>query len=212
MSQTLTYEAAERRAKILELRKAGVSVPAIARNLEIPTHKVAKEIREALAELGECAIKNADAIRTLELERLDEMLRAVWPAVRGGDVQSIGTALKISERRAKLTGLDAPSRTEVTGANGSSISITSDLDVTKLSDAELYQLGSLLEKTLPRLDAPGGTPEGNQEGRAAPELDEEARNVGEGSPRGTHLEQAAGDILLGEGEPTNGGSLDSRLG
>ena len=42
----------------------------------------------------------AGRVRRMEIDRLDEMLLAIWPAVKRGDYQAINTALRISERRA----------------------------------------------------------------------------------------------------------------
>ena len=47
-------------------------------------------------------------LRELEVQRLDAMLYAVWGNVLQGDVGAVNTALKISERRSRLLGLDAP--------------------------------------------------------------------------------------------------------
>ena len=47
-------------------------------------------------------------LRELEVQRLDAMLGAVWDNVLQGDAGAVSTALKISERRSRLLGLDAP--------------------------------------------------------------------------------------------------------
>jgi hypothetical protein len=48
----------------------------------------------------------------VELERMDAMIVALWPKVEKGDVQSVQAALGVMTRRAKLLGLDAPSKQE----------------------------------------------------------------------------------------------------
>ena len=47
-------------------------------------------------------------LRELEVQRLDAMLYAVWDDVLHGDANAVHTALRISERRSRLLGLDAP--------------------------------------------------------------------------------------------------------
>jgi hypothetical protein len=44
----------------------------------------------------------------MELERLDEMLLALWPSARRGAHGAIGLVLAIQDRRARYLGLDAP--------------------------------------------------------------------------------------------------------
>jgi len=58
----------------------------------------------------------ADLMRTQEGIRLDRLQRANWPAALGGDTQAGRLVLKIMERRARLFGLDAPAKVEVSGA------------------------------------------------------------------------------------------------
>jgi hypothetical protein len=62
--------------------------------------------KNALEERGEC------------VSRLDRMLTAVWEKVRQGNERSIDTALRIEERRAKLQGLDAVSKSALDLTSG----------------------------------------------------------------------------------------------
>ena len=56
--------------------------------------------------------EGTEAVRQLEIQRLDQMLFPIWQQVISGDVQAITTALRIQERRANLLGLDAPKQIE----------------------------------------------------------------------------------------------------
>jgi len=69
------------------------------------------------------SVKDADVIIAMEVERLDAMLMAVWAKAKKGDVAAVDRVLKIQERRAKLLGLDAPTKTasELSG----NVSVTS---------------------------------------------------------------------------------------
>ena len=54
----------------------------------------------------------------MELERLDAMTAGLWPGIQEGSAANVSAGVRISERRAKLLGLDAPtaSKTEVAGS------------------------------------------------------------------------------------------------
>jgi hypothetical protein len=65
----------------------------------------------------------AEDVRELETQRLDAMLFALRTKIKQGDVRAIDTAIRIADRRAKLLGLDAPTRNELCGHNGGPIAI-----------------------------------------------------------------------------------------
>lgn len=111
LSRRQEVEIRERDAQVLELRKAGASFAAIARAMEWEAASTAKRAfdRAMLATIQETAAE----VRKLELERLDVLLKSVWPAAMRGNVQAIDRCLHIADRRAKLLGLDMPVRTEI---------------------------------------------------------------------------------------------------
>ena len=47
-------------------------------------------------------------LRMLELERLDLMAQGMWDRAAAGEKEAVQTVLSIMQRRAKMTGLDAP--------------------------------------------------------------------------------------------------------
>ena len=49
----------------------------------------------------------------MESERLDALLAALWPAAMAGNCRAVDRCLSVMHRRAKLLGLDAPSRRAV---------------------------------------------------------------------------------------------------
>jgi len=63
----------------------------------------------------------ADEVRTLEVERLDSLLNGLWQRRHVPEITD--RILRIMERRAKLLGLDAPTRTELTGKDGGAIEV-----------------------------------------------------------------------------------------
>lgn len=94
----------ERQAEALRLRKRGVTFEEIAHQVGYATPSGAYEaVKSAMAKTLR---EPADELRQLELARLDSMLEAIIEKVLSGDLDAIGTALRISERRSRLLGLD----------------------------------------------------------------------------------------------------------
>ena len=59
----------------------------------------------------------ADAERLMEA-RFDRALNAIWNKVMDGDIPAINAMLKIEDQRAKLGGMYAPVKSEVSGKDG----------------------------------------------------------------------------------------------
>jgi hypothetical protein len=75
-------------------------------------------VQKALDEIRENLAENANAVIAMELERLDEMLLGLWEKAKAGDLGAVEKAIRIMERRAKLLGLDAPSKVAPTDPSG----------------------------------------------------------------------------------------------
>lgn len=102
-------EVLEAERQTLELRRAGVSFDVIAKRLGYASRgSAAAAVKRALAR---AVPEAADDVRELEVDRLDRLLFAVWPAAMKSDPKAIDQALKIAERRARLLGLDVPTTT-----------------------------------------------------------------------------------------------------
>lgn len=113
-------KAAQRQLKALELRRAGETFEAIAEQLDYSGRGVA--YRAVMAALRKTLQEPADEVRKLELERLDELLRSLWPKAQDGNQGAVDRILRIMQRRALLLGLDAPQAVDVT-SGGESIGI-----------------------------------------------------------------------------------------
>jgi len=103
-----TEQAAERRIKALEFRKAGASYRAIGSQLGVSEAQAHKDVMRALASLAKQELSSASEYRTMELERLDMAALAVVQRVKQGDLGAIDRWLRIIEARRKLLGIDAP--------------------------------------------------------------------------------------------------------
>lgn len=116
---------AERRAYVLQLRKGGATYDAIAQAAidkfgveHLPAgydcRYVWKDVRRELDRLRAEIAESSEAIVTLEEQRLDAMITVLWPQVAKGNQGAVDRVLRIMERRAKLLGLDAPTKADVT--------------------------------------------------------------------------------------------------
>lgn len=105
-------EAKLRASKALELRMEGKTFEVIAEELGYAGKQGAYEaVRRSLAEITR---EPAEELIRLDLERLDVLWQIQYLNAQGGDVQAMAACMKIMERRARLLGLDAPEKREVT--------------------------------------------------------------------------------------------------
>jgi len=141
-NQTSRVRAHDRHLQALELRKAGATYQAIAEQLG---YAQAKGAYKAVTSALKATLKEpAEELRTLEAERLDAALLAIWRRVVAGDEKAIDRLLGIMKRRMELFGLAAPRRQELSGL----ITTLSarDLDLKRLTVEELAELERLVEK------------------------------------------------------------------
>lgn len=113
----------------------GYGIDRYRRGLEPPTdgqliNAACKDVRLALKERTTEQDEKADELRAVENLRLDRLFFVAYrQAVKDGDLPAIDRALRIMERRARMNGLDKPSKTEiVTPAATSSDPTTATLD------------------------------------------------------------------------------------
>ena len=103
--------AVERHREALELRKQGYSYPEIAAKMHYSLAGAYKAVMTALKEITR---EPAEELLRMEVARLDQMLKAMAPMAKYGNIDAINMSLKVAERRAKLLGLDAPIKREET--------------------------------------------------------------------------------------------------
>lgn len=102
--------AAEKQARALNLRKAGYTFEQIAEDIGYASPSGAS--KAVYAALKKTIQEPADELRKIELERLDVMLKSLWPFVLKGSPRHVEIALKIMDRRTAFLGLDAPTQVE----------------------------------------------------------------------------------------------------
>ena len=105
---------AERRAKAIELRRAGVDWTTIAKELGYSSKASAcKDVRRAMEESLKLMSERAEIRRVEEVARLDRLQQGLWARAVGGDPRAADTVLRIIDRRIRLLGLDAPTEVKV---------------------------------------------------------------------------------------------------
>ena len=107
-------DALDKQLEALDMRKAGFTYQDIA-------DKVGYKFPSGAQKAVESALKKtlqepADKVRELELARLDDLINSLW--IYRARPQYTDRILRIMERRSKLLGLDAPTKTDVTSDGG----------------------------------------------------------------------------------------------
>jgi len=85
-------------------------------------------------------------VRQIELQRLDYYLDCLQKKIKAGDVAAIGKAITIGERRAKLLGLDAPTKVAATDTDGNDLDKMSEEELQKRAAQLIINLGVVIEK------------------------------------------------------------------
>jgi hypothetical protein len=119
---------AEKANQALNFRKLGLSLHDIGERLGCSKQYVHELVQRAIGDIPKA---NAEMVRLLELEKLDRYEVSLQKKIATGDTQAIACAIRISERRAKLEGLDAAvtTKTELTGAAGGPITTIAMEDI-----------------------------------------------------------------------------------
>ena len=109
-------KAKDRKLRALELRLSGETFNSIAEKLGYASVSGAyKAVQTALKKTLQ---QPADEVRKMEIERLDSLLSVMWP--HRHKPEYLDRIIKVMERRAKLLGLDAVIRQDIT-TNGESL-------------------------------------------------------------------------------------------
>ena len=97
--------------QVLEYRRDGLTFEAI-KDL-MPRFSQRGSVHRAYGRALARVVKEpAEEARELDRIRLDALLAAVWPKAMDGDLDAVASALRVLARRAKLLGLDLPTRAE----------------------------------------------------------------------------------------------------
>ena len=124
-----------RRIEALSLRLAGLTYEQIAERLDI-SPEGARDMVNRTLDRAENQI--VDEMRELEGARLDRAQAAIWTKVLEGDTKAVDTFLRISQRRARLYGLDSPTAINV------SVGVRQEMEQA-LDDLQQVVMGKVLD-------------------------------------------------------------------
>ena len=112
-------KATQKRLAAVEMRRDGLTYQEIADNLGYANKACAYQaVKKVMDEIRAEARHLADELVEIEVFRLDYLLQMLLPKINKGDVKSIRAAVKISESRRRLLGLDYETRVGKEGRNG----------------------------------------------------------------------------------------------
>lgn len=101
---------AEETAEMLQMRQMGASYEAIARHYNLNRKTVWERVTQALRDMPS---DDAAILRALEARKYDVLEAQLQAGIKEGDTKAITTAIRVSERRCRLLGLDMPEQHEV---------------------------------------------------------------------------------------------------
>ena len=112
MASPVALLRAERRRQAFSLRLAGVAYEDIGNKLGISKQSAHSLVKRTLDESRERLHEDVESIRKIELRRTEALFMSLWPNRMQPRVAD--TLLRVLERRARLLGLDAPTRIDGT--------------------------------------------------------------------------------------------------
>lgn len=107
----------------------GASYPEIAKTLHISRATAIRYVKHGLKQLYQ---EPGEAVIKMELDRLDALMSAVWPAAMKGDLNALDRVLRIMERRARYLNLDSPFRKELLETEAERLAVLHGLDKAEL--------------------------------------------------------------------------------
>ena len=117
-------EIAERRARVTRLYQSGMRDQyRIAEALGVSTATISRDIRALEAQWREEAARDIAAARGEMISRHHDLRKGLATAARAGDVQAVKATLAIDAEDAKLMGLYAPEKRELSTANDTPLKI-----------------------------------------------------------------------------------------
>lgn len=138
-----------RRIQACKMRLRGMSYHRIAAALGVSISQIYKDVMWEARKRAEEFRETVEEVRQMEVERLDVILDRLWDRIDTDNpsLDHLEAFFKVSTRRAKLLGLDAAGKSEVTIRDGRP---------EHTPDADLYKRVRELQERLARL--PGATP------------------------------------------------------
>lgn len=112
------FEVKKRQQQAVNLRLAGATYQEIADSLGVTPPAVHKYMKKEMDQLRKETEQDAEHLRAMEISKLDAAQKAIWSQVTKGHLGAVDRLVRISDRRAKLLGLDAPAKTQLSPGAG----------------------------------------------------------------------------------------------
>lgn len=127
-----------KRNEALSLRLAGLTYDQIADRLNISHTGVVDLVNRTLSRAEN---RQVEEMRDIENARLDRAQASIWTAVLNGNLKAVDSFLRISQRRARLNGLDEPTKINL------SVSVRQEMEMA-LASLERTILGEVIRDVI----------------------------------------------------------------
>jgi hypothetical protein len=150
-------ERAIRDRKIIRDRRAGKEIFDIAEEHSLSPQTISKIINDRLSQTIRLRDQEVDLLRQQELDRLDAIQAAAWPAAQEGHIDSLKICMNAVDRRCKLLGLDAPQQMEIISIGAIEAEIQRINRQLEVSDRPEWIDGEVIEDDQARTPDLGGS-------------------------------------------------------
>lgn len=105
-------QAIEWKTNAYRMRAAGATIQQIADAVGKSYTATSNALMEMMKNARERNAQELEYLRDLELDRLDQLMVRYWQGALSGNLDHAAMVLRIMERRARLSGIDAPIKTD----------------------------------------------------------------------------------------------------
>lgn len=110
--------AVEKRRKIFEMRKAGLTYRQIADRMDMSVSTIHEHVKKELATLNKQNQELAGEYRLIQLQRLESLLVPLQQQIANGHLTAIDKARRIMDSISQLMGANAPAKVAATTPDG----------------------------------------------------------------------------------------------
>ena len=95
----------QRRYRVLQAKIAGATVRQIAEQESVSTSQIQKDVNRVLGELSREHVGMADSVRSMQMERYNQLLLRWYQAALNQDVDATNIVLKIMDKISQINGV-----------------------------------------------------------------------------------------------------------
>jgi transposase len=117
-------EILERRREVARLRLSGIrDQREVAARLDVSLGTINGDFKAINEQWAQETTMDVDAEKQIDLARIDALISALWDKARDGDERAIAQVLNLMQHRAKLLGLNAPEKRELSGDENAPLTV-----------------------------------------------------------------------------------------